>query len=49
MLTKSQRPLKADGVPIEECTGEFCFRARLSRRDEAVVKASLNRAISTKT
>ena len=46
MLTKSQRPLKADGVPIEEWTGEFYCHARLSWRNGAVAKASLNRANS---
>ena len=44
MLTNSQRPLKADGVPIEELTGELYYHARLSRRYGAVAKASLNRA-----
>ena len=44
MLTKSQRPLKADGVPIEEWTGELYYHARLSRRYGAEAKASLNRA-----
>ena len=33
-----------DGVPIEEWTGELSYRARLSRRDVVVAKASLNRA-----
>ena len=35
-----------DDVPIEEWTGELWLHARLSRRDGAVVKASLNRAFS---
>ncbi len=47
MPTRSQRALKPDGVPIEEGTGELCYRARLSRRYGAEAKASLNRAEST--
>ena len=46
MPTRSQRALKPDDVPIEECAGEVCDHARLSRRYGAVAKASLNRANS---
>ncbi len=49
MLTISQSPFKGDGVPIEEWTGEFYYRARLRWRIGAVAKASLNRANSTMT
>ena len=45
MLTKSQRALKPDGVPIEERTGELSYCARLSGRHGAEAKASLNRAL----
>ena len=34
-----------DGVPFAEWTGELLYHARLSRRDGAEAKASLNRAI----
>ena len=35
-----------DGVPFAEWTGELLYYARLSWKDGAVAKASLNRAIS---
>ena len=44
MLTRSQSPLKGDGVPFVEWTGELPYRARLSRRYGAEAKASLKRA-----
>ena len=34
MLTRCQRPLKADDVPIEEWAGELCIRARLRKKPE---------------
>ena len=34
-----------DGVPFAEWTGELLYHARLSWRDGAEAKASLNRAI----
>ena len=34
----------SDGVPFAEWTGELMLHARLSWRDEAEAKASLNRA-----
>ena len=44
MLTKSQRTLMSDDVPIEEWAGELWTHARLSRRSGAEAKASLKRA-----
>ena len=44
MPTSSQSPLMGDGVPFVEWTGELRFHARLSRKDGAAAKASLNRA-----
>ena len=44
MLTRSQSPLKGDGVPFVEWAGELWYAARLSRRYGAEAKASLNRA-----
>ena len=35
----------SDGVPFAEWTGELLYHARLSWRDGAEAKASLNRAI----
>ena len=43
MLTKSQSPLKGDGVPFVECTGELSLHARLSRQYGAEAKANLKR------
>ena len=45
MLTTSQSPFRGDGVPFVESTGELPCLARLRRKDGAVAKASLNRAI----
>ena len=35
----------SDGVPFAEWTGELLYHARLSWRDGAEAKASLNRAL----
>jgi hypothetical protein len=42
--TSSQSPLRGDGVPFVEWTGELQSHARLSRKDGAAAKASLKRA-----
>ena len=44
MPTRSQSPLKGDGVPFVEWTGELLYGARLSRICGAEAKASLKRA-----
>ena len=45
MLTKSQSTFTCDGVPFVEWTGELRLHARLSYKNGAEAKASLNRAI----